>query len=143
MTHFLLDVNVLIALVRPKHEKHDRVMQWFRSSGRNHWATCPFTEAGFVRVVSNPKFTAQSVDVEEALQLLTELTALPGRQFWPIDITFAEATKPFEGRFFGHQQVTDLYLLSLAIRHKAVLATTDRGIALLAGTEYADHMIIL
>ena len=69
MRHFLLDVNVLVALVRPKHEKHEIVMRWFRASGGKHWATCPFTEAGFVRIVSNPKFTAQSVDVAEALQL--------------------------------------------------------------------------
>ena len=143
MTYFLLDVNVLIALVRPKHEKHERVMRWFRTTGGKHWATCPFTEAGFVRIVSNPKFTAQSVDVTEALQLLSELTAMPGRQFWPIDTTFAEAVKPFEERFFGHQQVTDLYLLSLASRHKGALATTDRAMASLAGTEFADNVLVL
>ena len=143
MTYFLLDVNVLIALVRPKHEKHEKVMRWFRTTGGKHWATCPFTEAGFVRVVSNPKFTAQSVDVTEALQLLSALTAMPGRRFWPIDTTFAEAVKPFEERFFGHQQVTDLYLLSLAIRHKGALATTDRAMASLAGTEFADNVLVL
>ena len=143
MTYFLLDVNVLIALVRPKHEKHEKVMRWFRTTGGKHWATCPFTEAGFVRIVSNPKFTAQSVDVTEALQLLSELTAMPGRRFWPIDTTFAEAVKPFEERFFGHQQVTDLYLLSLAIRHKGAIATTDRAMASLAGTEFADNVLVL
>ena len=143
MTYFLLDVSVLIALVRPKHEKHERVMRWFRTSGRKHWATCPFTEAGFVRIVCNPKFTAQSVDVAEALQLLSELIAMPGRRFWPIDTTFAEAVKPFEERFFGHQQVTDLYLLSLAIRHKGALATTDRAMASLAGTEFEDNVLVL
>ena len=143
MTYFLLDVNVLIALVRPKHEKHEKVMRWFRTTGGKHWATCPFTEAGFVRIVSNPKFTAQSVDVTEALQLLSELTAIPGRRFWPIDTTFAEAVKPFEERFFGHQQVTDLYLLSLAVRHKGAVATTDRGMASLAGTQYANNIVVL
>ena len=143
MTYFLLDVSVLIALVRPKHEKHERVMRWFRTSGGKHWATCPFTEAGFVRIVSHPKFTAQSVDVAEALQLLSELIAMPGRQFWPIDMAFAGAVKPFEERFFGHQQVTDLYLLSLAVRHKGAVATTDRGMASLAGTQYANNIVVL
>ena len=143
MTRFLLDVSVLVALVRPRPEKHEKVVRWFRASAGKHWATCTFTEAGFVRIVSHPKFTAQSVDVAEALQLLSELIAMPGRQFWPMDMTFLEAVKPFESRFFGHQQVTDLYLLSLAVRHKGVVATTDRGMASLAGTEYADNLAVL
>ena len=96
-----------------------------------------------MRIVCNPKFTAQSVDVAEALQLLSELIAMPGRQFWPIDMAFAGAVKPFEERFFGHQQVTDLYLLSLAVRHKGAVATTDRGMASLAGTQYANNIVVL
>ena len=96
-----------------------------------------------MRIVSDPKFTAQSLDVAEALQLLSELIAMPGRQFWPIDMTIAEAVKPFEERFFGHHQVTNLYLLSLAVRHKGAVATTDRGMAALAGTEYADNIVVL
>ncbi len=143
MTPFLLDVNVLVSLVRPKHSDHGKVMQWFRSSGRKQWATCALTEAGFVRVVSNPRFTSADIDVGEALQILSELTALQGHQFWPLDFGFAEAAKLIEERFFGHQQVTDTYLLALAIRNKGKLVTQDRGILFLAGDEFAENVVLL
>jgi len=143
VTPFLLDLNVLIALVRPKHAHHEKVIHWFRTSGRRQWATCALTEAGFVRVVSNPRFTSQAVDVGEALQILSELTALPGHQFWPVDFGFADAVKPIVERFFGHQQVTDSYLLALAIRNKGQLVTHDRGLLFLAGNELADNVLLL
>ena len=143
MTPFLLDVNVLISLVRPKHSAHEKVMQWFRSDGRTQWATCAFTEAGLIRVVSNPRFSAQAITVGEALQLLFELTALPGHQFWSLGFGFVEAVKPIQERFLGHQQATDAYLLALAIKNQGKLVTQDRGLLYLAGEEFAEHLLLL
>jgi toxin-antitoxin system PIN domain toxin len=143
VTPFLLEVNVLISLVRPKHSGHETVMEWFKSAGRPHWATCALTEAGFVRVVSNPRFTSQAVEVREARQILSELTALPGHQFWSLDFGFADAVRLVEARFFGHQQVTDTYMLTLAIRNKGKLVTQDRRLLYLAGKEFADHILLL
>ena len=143
MTAYLLDVNVLVALVRPQQPQHRKAIEWFRSIRGSHWATCPLTEAGLVRIASKPQFTTVKLTVSDVVTMLTELMKLPGHRFWPIDFGFAEAAAGFEGRFFGHQQVTDLYLLSLAIKHKAMLATFDQGIAALAGTEYRKHLLLL
>jgi len=143
VTPFLLDLNVLVALVRPKHAEHGKIIHWFGTLGRRQWATCALTEAGFVRVVSNPRFTSQAVDVGEALQILSELRALPGHQFWPLDFGYADAVKPIEERFFGHQQVTDAYLLALAMRNKGKLVTQDRGVLFLAGAGLADNVLLL
>ena len=143
MTPYLLDVNVLIALVRPRHSHHQKVMTWFKSVGRRHWATCALTEAGFVRVVSNPKFTAQALSVAEALRLLSELTAVAGHQFWPLDQGLVDIVRPFEERFFGHQQVTDIYLLGLTLKNKGKLVTFDRGLLFLAGDDFSAQVTVL
>jgi len=143
LSAFLLDVNVLVALVRSKHSHHEPAKRWFSAAGSRQWATCPLTQAGFVRVVSNPRFTAQTVDVREALQMLTELTGLPGHEFWPVDFDVATAVTPFASRFFGHQQVSDVYLLALAMRNRGKLATLDRGLAFLAGDEFAAKVVLI
>ncbi len=143
MTGFLLDVNVLIALVRETHIGHAKVKPWFDGTGRKHWATCPVTESGFVRVASNRQLSIHPVDVSEALDMLTIMVRAPGHHFWPADIAFPEAVEPFKERLVGHRQVTDAYLLGLAIKNKGRLVTLDRGIEALAGSEFAQYVTML
>jgi toxin-antitoxin system PIN domain toxin len=140
---FLLDVNVLIALAHEDHVAHGKVKRWFRGATDLRWATCPLTEAGFVRIVSNPRYQEPTVAATEALAMLAALKAVPGHEFWPLDFGFDEAVAPFAERFFGHQQVSDVYLLALANRRKGRLATLDRGLTFLAGDEFADSVLRL
>jgi len=143
LSTFLLDVNVLVALVRSRHSHHQHAKRWFSAAGNRRWATCPLTQSGFVRVVSNPRFAAQAVDVREALQMLEHLTSLPGHEFWPVDFDFGTAVTPFAPRFFGHQQVTDIYLLALVLRNKGRLLTLDQGFESLAGEEFGESVVVL
>ena len=143
VTASLFDVNVLIALAHEDHTAHLKAKRWFRSAAEMRWATCPLTEAGFVRVVSNPRYQEPTVDPDEARAMLAALRALPGHQFWPIDFGFEEAVAPFAERFFGHQQVADVYLLALAIRKRGKLVTLDRGLTFLAGDEFAGSVVPL
>lgn len=143
MTGFLLDVNVLIALVHELHIGHTKVRAWFDEMRPKHWATCPVTEAGFVRITSNLHLSDHPVEVREAMQMLGLITRLPGHRFWPMDITFSEAVQPFQERLFGHRQVTDAYLLGLAIKNKGRLVTMDRGVEALAGEGYRQHVTVL
>ena len=53
MIRFLLDINVLIALIDPAHVQHDRAHRWFAGRGQKAWATCPLTENGVLRIVGN------------------------------------------------------------------------------------------
>ncbi len=129
MTAVLLDVNVLIALMWPTHEGHGRVQEWFGEHAGSGWATCPFTEAGFVRIVANPAFSKDAVTPSEAVKLLEENTKHKGYQFWGDEIGFVAAMRGFEQRLTGHQQVTDAYLLGLAIHKKGKLATMDKGVS--------------
>jgi uncharacterized protein len=140
---FLLDVNVLIALVFPGHVAHRTVKHWFQESGARHWATCPLTEAGFVRIVSNPRFSQPALHIDEALAMLGHLKQLPGHRFWPVEVAFLDAVRPFAERLFGHQLVSDAYLLGMAIRKKGKLVTLDRALRALAGSEFRNAVVIL
>jgi uncharacterized protein len=139
----LLDVNVLIASVDIEHVAYKTVHAWLRESAGGLWATCPLTQAGFVRIISNRRFHELAVSVAEAFELLTAITQRPGHRFWPMDISLAEAVQPFQERLFGHRQVTDAYLLGLAIRNKGRVVTLDRGIEALAGESYRQHVTVL
>ena len=143
MSVSLLDVNVLIASTYEWHVAHQRAYAWWRQSGRLPWATCPLTQAGFVRIISNRQFHEQPVSVSQAFELLKAITERPGHRFWPMDVSFAEAVQPFRERLFGHRQLTDAYLLGLAIKNKGRLVTLDRGIEDLAGRNYRQHVTVL
>ena len=83
---------------------------------------------GFIRLLSNPAFSPDALAVPEALELLIKNVNQPAHEFWPDALTAPRALKPLMRDAFGHRQLTDGYLLSLALRHKARLATFDRGL---------------
>ena len=77
------------------------------------------------------------------MQMLSELSRLPGHHFWTVDFDLVTAVKPVEDRFLGHQQVSDIYLLAVAVRNKGKLVTLDRGLTFLAGEEFAGSVVRL
>ena len=125
---FLLDVNVLIATAWPTHEAHARVQQWLVRHAREGWATCPFTECGFVRILSNPAFSPNALTPADAVALLRANLRHPAHRFWQEDLSFVEAVAPFAERLVGYRQVSDAYLLGLAIHKRGKLATLDRAV---------------
>lgn len=131
MTAFLFDVNLIIALMWPAHEDHERAQQWFAHNDHHGWATCPFTQAAFVRIVANPAFSPDAVSPLESAGLLASNLKHRHHHFWADEITLSQAIEPFSNRLAGHQQVTDAYLLGLAIHKKGKLATMDRAVAAL------------
>jgi toxin-antitoxin system PIN domain toxin len=124
----LLDVNVLVSLAWPDHIAHDTVRRWFAKNSSKGWATCPLVQAGFVRILSNPAFSAHSVSVPEATEALRASLASPSHRFWPDAISFPDAIKLLGIELAGHQRTTDAYLVALAIHHRGRLATLDRKI---------------
>ncbi len=138
MKAYLLDTNLLIALLWPSHAQHDVAVKWFVRRRSHGWATCPFTQAGFVRIVSNPAFSRDAVQPREATHVLSANTAAKDHTFWADDLAFADAVAFAGLRLIGHQQVTDAYLLGLAIRRGGVLATLDQGINALLERRSAD-----
>lgn len=122
---FLLDVNVLIALIDPAHIQHNAAHVWFAAHGKKAWATCPFTENGVMRIVGHVRYPNSPGTPAAVAQLLTGLCALPGHVFWPSDISLLDAKKMDSTRILSSAQVTDSYLLALACAHGGKLATFD------------------
>lgn len=135
----LLDTNLLIALLWPSHQQHGLAVKWFTGMRRKGWATCPFTQAGFVRIVSNPAFSRDAVQPREAIQVPSANTAAKDHEFWPDELPLDGAVGFAGVRLVGHQQVTDAYLLGLAISRGGLLATLDKQIGALTEPNSAER----
>lgn len=142
---FLLDVNVLIATAWPTHQAHQKVQHWIGRHADEGWATCPFTETAFVRILSNPAFSPNAVTPSDAFALLQANLGHPAHCFWEDDIGFIQATEPLLDRIVGHQQVSDAYLLGLALHREGKLVTLDRGVLTLLEEKSPgrDRVVIL
>ena len=125
MTSFLLDVNVLIALLDAQHVHHDVAHDWFKTRGKHKWATCPLTENGVIRIVSNPKYPNYVSAPLTAIDALAQMRKLPGYEFWPDDISLVNNKYIDAKRLLSSGQITDTYLLALASAHGGQLATFD------------------
>ncbi len=77
----LLDLNLLAALFWPSHEHHAVAHDWFDQRRADGWATCPLTQLGFVRLVSNPAFSRDALSVRDALTLLLKNLEHPDHVF--------------------------------------------------------------
>ena len=126
MSCFLLDVNVLIALIDPTHVQHDRAHRWFGATGKRAWATCPLTENGVLRIVGHKRYPNTPGPPTVVAELLAGLRALPGHEFWPDDATLFNDRIVDRTRLLDSGQVTDTYLLALASAHRGKFATFDR-----------------
>lgn len=132
MPAYLLDASVLVALAWPEHSAHDRARRWFVQHSRSGWATCPITEMALVRLLSNAAFSPRALTVGNALEVLRRNLDLPGHQFWPDAIGLDAAAERMQSPLVGYRQITDAYLVALAMQNQGKLTTLDRGIAKLA-----------
>ncbi|MGA2536841.1 MAG: TA system VapC family ribonuclease toxin [Terracidiphilus sp.] len=136
----LLDVNVLLALFDPGHIHHRAVTRWFSSPGLQ-WGLCAFSEAGFLRVSTNA--AAGNRTLEQATNVLKSFSKDPGYRYWPIKDGWVSLAEPFQGRIYGHQQITDAYLLGLAVKENGVLVTLDKAFRYMAGPRFSKHLLVL
>lgn len=136
---FLLDVNVLLPLLWPAHQHHKRAFEWFTRHSHAGWATCPFTQAAFVRLLSNPRISSDALTPANAESLLFRNLEHRDHQFWPDELSVRRAIAPLRGSVVGHRQITDAYLLGLALHRRGKLATFDRAIGSLLPQEIAKQ----
>jgi toxin-antitoxin system PIN domain toxin len=126
----LLDVNVLVALFDPEHVHHDLAHDWFADQRPNGWATCPLTENGFVRVLCNPNYPAGPFRPADVVERLRTFCESGQHRFLSDTLSFTDAAVFNPSLIRGFRQLTDVYLLAVAKRAKATLATFDRTIPL-------------
>ena len=140
MSITLLDVNVLLALSWDQHQFHAAASRWRLAHLPSRWATCPLTECGFIRISSQPRFR-QDGSPAVAMATLQQLKKQPGHVFWPND--YSPADEPAFAKLQGHNQITDAYLLMLAVHRKGKIATFDTGIKAMARELLGDDKRVL
>ena len=108
------------------HIHHEVSHRWFAETGQQAWATSPLTENGFVRVASHPNYPNRPGDVPAVLSILRQVCETPGHRFWTEDLNILEVLQP--DALITHAQITDVYLLGLAVSKQGKLATLDRKV---------------
>jgi len=126
---FLLDVNVLIALIDPTHVGHEAAHRWFAARGAASWATCPLTENGVIRIIGHPKYPNSAGSPAAVAPIVARLRRLPGHEFWNDDLSLIASPIVDVARIATPGQVTDTYLLALAVAKRGHLATFDRHLS--------------
>ena len=140
----LLDVNVLEALYDPNHGHHEAAHTWFGANRGSGWATCPLTENGLVRVLSNPSYPGASERPSQILDRLKTFRASGDHVFWPDAVSLCDPRLFRLDVGLGHHQLADVYLLGLAKQKSGRLATFDRNIPVASVLNVTrEHLVVL
>ena len=138
----LLDVNVLIALLDENHTHHESVVAWFTDHVDRGWASCPITQNGCLRILTQPRYP-NTLEVNDALELLRAAVSTRYHRFLADDISLLDAGVLDTRHLLGHRQLTDVYLLALAIAHGARLVILDRAVALASLREAPKSSLVV
>lgn len=139
----LLDINVRIALLDQDHSMHGQARRWFAAKAADGWASCPITQNGCVRIMSHPSYP-NPLRVGAIMERLGDAMATAQHEFWADDVSLLDAGVADRTRIHGPRQVTDLYLLALAVRQGGCFVSFDSSIprAAIHGAE-RKHLVTL
>ena len=139
----LLDVNVLVALFDANHSLHQPASRWFDEHGQAGWASCPITQNGCMRVMSQPGYP-ENLPVVAIAERLRAATTHRAHEFWPDEMSLLDDAMIDASRIHGPSQLTDVYLLALAVFKSGRLVTLDHSIPLAAvkGAQ-KKHLVVL
>jgi toxin-antitoxin system PIN domain toxin len=128
----LLDVNVLVALFHAGHVHHEIVHDWFTDNAATGWASCPLTEGGMLRILGNPARVGEYLPLPSLRDSLDTFCRNSAHTFWADALSVRDAGIFNVEAIRGHQQLTDAYLLGLAVTQGGRFVTLDQGVALAA-----------
>ena len=143
MSRALLDINVLLALLDSDHVDHNRARVWLDGEITTGWTSCAITQNGFVRIVSQPRYPSP-VAPTEAVEVLAGACASPHHEFWPCEVSLLDERVVDRTRVHGSRQVTDAYLLALAVCRGGRFVTFDRSVVMSAVPRATpEHLTVL
>jgi hypothetical protein len=139
----LYDVSVLLALFDPHHTKHDAVFRWHREQGKHGWASCPITENGLVRIMSQPKYPNPQT-LSDMIRIVRNFVNDVTYQFWSDDFSVGAPDIVDTNTSLTSSMLTDIYLLALAMKNDGRLVTLDSRIPARAviGAK-PEHLVVL
>jgi toxin-antitoxin system PIN domain toxin len=139
----LLDVNVLIALLDQGHLHHATARDWLSRNIQQGWASCPLTQNGCIRILSQPSYPG-ALPPAAVAERLAAATTTDWHDFWPDSLSLLDGAHVNWNGVLGSRQVTDIYLLALAVNRGGRLVTFDHAIPLQAvpGAKSRDLVVI-
>jgi toxin-antitoxin system PIN domain toxin len=139
----LLDINVLIALHDRDHIHHERAALWLDANIAHGWASCPLTQNGCLRIMSQPGYSKPQ-PLATLVAMLQSSTGTSFHQLWSDDISILDGARFHHSHMHGPRQLTDLYLLGLAVKNAGRFVTFEARIPLSAvhGAK-AKHLVTL
>jgi toxin-antitoxin system PIN domain toxin len=138
-----LDVNVLLALLDSDHVDHERARSWLGDEIEHGWASCAITENGFVRIMSQPRYPSP-VSPSRAIELLAHAADTEHHKYWPCTVSILDPQVFDRSRIHGSRQVTDAYLLALAVANTGRFVTFDQTVSLSSvRTATKEHLTVL
>lgn len=127
---YLLNINVLIALMDPNHTFHQLTHAWWNQDGRP-WASCPITETGFIRIMTSTAYSKNSqLSVAYVKTLLSVFVLNTNHAFWPDHLSLRDEQEFKHTSILSSKHLTDLYLLAIATKNNATLVTFNQNISL-------------
>jgi toxin-antitoxin system PIN domain toxin len=138
----LLNVNVLVALLDADHASHDSAISWFAKLAREGWASCPITQNGCIRIMSSPAYP-NPLPVQAIIEHLADACHQDIHEFWADEVSVLDSDVVDSSRIHGPRQLTDIYLLALAVQHKGRLVTFDTGIPLAAVRNATTQRLVI
>jgi hypothetical protein len=123
----------------------ETVHGWGAANGQLGWASCPLTENGLVRIMSNPDYNRQvRFTPGDLIGRFRQFTGLSDHEFWPDDLSLCDEANFITEHLLSSRLLTDLYLLGLAAKNDGRLVTFDQGIPLNAVRQIrAGHLCVV
>lgn len=139
----LFDISVLLALLDQDHLRHEHARAWYAREREHGWASCPLSQNGFIRIMSQRSYSSTRT-IGDALTILRAATIRAEHAFWPDDVSILDAGLIDHTRLLAPKQITDVYLLALAVKRGGRLVTLDTGISVQAvrGAQ-AEHLVVV
>jgi uncharacterized protein len=139
----LLDVNVLIALLDSDHTSHGVALKWFAKHAREGWASSPITQNGCIRIMSNPSYP-NALPIQAVMKRLADACEEDVHEFWSDEVSLLNPNLVASTRIHGPRQLTDIYLLALAVEQEGRLVTFDTGVPLAVVRKATpDNLVVL
>lgn len=138
---FLLDANVLIYAFREDSPHHTACRAWLQDvlEGGATVLVPDLVEVALLRICTHPTLGAAAAPTEAVFTFLRDLHTLPNCERVGLD----EDSFALYERLCGElplrgNDMNDLYLAALALRHGAVLASVDQGFSRFGLLKWVD-----